>query len=213
MLTYPIWRSKVDTRSLGKLSSNVDAAGILAGSHPDLVLVAFVPTIAVEAGDYHTSAFCTSGLWTNQAGNAAAPIAATYQAPVVNQIYITVGGTQYPNQRPYEKMTVGAASRAYLEYVNECTAGAFSEDSAVCSYRQFLNNYTFYVFNCRKDGENTEGRATDDAGEGATIEVHAQVTPATAEPVKDSQVTLLTICFSHAYVKISYDKSVSTYGF
>lgn len=210
MLTYPVWRSKVDTRSLGTIGTTVDVAGILAGSHPDLVLVAFIPTVAVESGNLHTSSFSTSGLYDNRAGTTANGIVATYQAPVVNSIYINVGGSQYPQQRPYENMAVGNAARAYLEYVNECTTGAFSEDSAVCSYRQFLNNYTFYVFNTRRDGENTEGRASDDAGEGSTIEVHAQVTPGA---VANSQVTLLTMVFSHAYVKISYDKAVSTYGF
>ncbi len=209
-LKYPVRRCRFDSRSLGSVAvGNINQIGLLKGPRPDLVLVAFVATQALNEGELRTSPFATSAQWDNVSGNVNYPQVATYRPPEISSIYINVGGTQYPRQNQFENLTMTNALRPYIEYMNENPAGSFGDESPCLSYQQFLSNYTFYVFNTKRNGEPIyEGPSVESENENAMIDVQAVCKTASL-----GAVTMVVLSYHHCHFEIGVDGTVSKFRY
>lgn len=202
-LAYNLCFSKITQRSLPAASS-IQETNLLNGVVPDRVLVAFVPSSAIN-GNYKQSPFKSSGANGVATNNA------------ITSIYLNANGRQYP-QRQYELgnsdvrgRTFGAgAMRAYTDYFNSWAEmnDVFPQDTPPVSWEAWCSNYQFFVFDLREDGLNENGLTTDLNNRGS-IEVVA---------TQDNQSsilasTMLVMGIYNAKMYIDANRNVSKVGF
>tara|TARA_R110000737_G_scaffold50450_2_gene71422 strand:+ start:692 stop:2191 length:1500 start_codon:yes stop_codon:yes gene_type:complete len=208
-LVYNIKYTRISQRTVSSGTSSIQETNLLNGVVPDRVLVAFLPTDAIN-GHYRMSPYISAPSSvgsTNPINN------------VITSIYINANGRQYP-QRQYD-MTSGFntttqtkcnGARAYMDYVNTWAEDndVFPQDSPMITFDNWNSNYTFFVFDLRNDKLNENGYTTDLNNRGS-IEVLATQSNSHASGIVGT--TMLVMGITNAKIFIDANRNVSKEGF
>ena len=186
-LSLPYTKTILTTIPISAGSTQVVGSGLCAGFKPDIVIISFHLSSALQ-GDYNHSPF---SMRTNSTVESAIVI------PQLSNIQITWGGVTYPQlqitPRTDSASPNGGAyldgndSRAYALYYSASDHGLRSDSSPLLSYNQFVSNYGFYCIDLRGAASFESGaigtvKHTDEVTSGA-LQVNGQLVQGSSLPI------------------------------
>ena len=206
---YNTTQSRVQKTTLGQATS-VDVTNLLTGVRPDVVIVAFIPSKAVD-GAYSRNPFGSSDviqLSTEQSASAGATrgeygCAGDY----VSSIFVNWGGKQYP-MRPMLSSSIDDNGEAYAAYMAACKSGHFGERTPMISPAGFRSGRKFFTFQLNAD-QSTAGSHAMDLSDRGSLEVHAVINRAAFT----EDTTMITCGFHAASIEIDSTRSIRKEGF
>lgn len=212
-LRYNLTRSRIERANIQQMSS-VDLTNMLTGVRPDLVIVQFVATAAVE-GNYSYNPFCSTNVTqfnslTKETTVAPAVPANIYglAGDVVSSIFVRWGGVQVP-LRPVEASSVDDAGESYQMYLAAANGGVFGERTPMLSPAGFRGGgRQIFCFNLQPTGARPGTMAMNLSDRGS-LEVHATL----ARSGVFTEDTTVIVCGLHsASVEIDAAREIRKEG-
>lgn len=202
------------------------AGGILQGPMPSVVFVFFSRGLVSSSLSHNARcspwAMSPSSLVAgNDAAAGAGPSYASLGIPQVKELYLRVGGQQFPREPIRMENSIRADGfRAYAMYLDAARKGMFGKEQAVLSMTQFLDNYLFFVIPMAADPldpiAGSISSSTASLASSSGIEIVVQFTAAVADPEgvhAMPSLRIAAIAESPASVIINGQGGVSRVGF
>jgi len=202
---YNTVQSRVQKTTLGQATS-VDVTNLLTGVRPDVVVVAFIPSKAVD-GAYSRNPFGSSDVIQHSTEEIAGTGSYGQAGDYVSSIFVNWGGKQYP-MRPMLASSIDDNGEAYAAYMAACKGGHFGERTPMISPAGFRAGRKFFTFQLNAD-QTTAGSHAMDLSDRGSLEVHAVINRAAFT----EDTTMITCGFHSASVEIDSTRSIRKEGF